>query len=76
MTGLKDVEMILAHLNEARIVFNSSLDVASVVELLDRVASANPQFHSKFFSLVNQLVSPRFAAVMREAQIHHGSLVK
>lgn len=81
MNSSKDIEIILAYLNEAGIMFNSSMDVTSVVDILDRLTTSqtipnNLEIHSKYFSLVNQLLSTRFTTMMKEAQINHGSLVK
>lgn len=81
MNSSKDIEIILSYLNEARIIFNTSMDVASVVDILDRLTTShpipnNPVIHSKYFSLVDQLVSTQFTTMMKEAQINHGSLVK
>ena len=80
MENSKDIETVLTYLLQSRITFNTSMDVASIVHIIDRITmkpiQINPLIHSKLYSLVNQLLSPQWTSIMREAQTSDGSVVQ
>ena len=80
MSTSREISRILAYLNDETIHVKSSSDVASIVNIINRVAMNNHPsdslLHSDLYSIANKLLSPRAALAMQEAQKINGSLVQ
>ena len=70
-----DVNNLLSYLNDDRINYKSSMDIASVVNVIDRITQNNHNIDS-IYSIADKILSFQSKFEIQEAQQMNGSIVK
>jgi hypothetical protein len=76
---MNDIPNMLSYLNEDTIDLKSSSDVATVVNIIDRIIMNNQntdEIQSNLYSIANKLLSSELTLKMQEAQKMNRSFVK
>ena len=79
MTTSNDISNILSYVNNKQTTVKSSSDIASIVNLIDRIVTNNQytdDIQTNLYSTANKLLSYSLTSEMREAQKTNGSIVK